>query len=169
MVYLKSLFRTVVPSFGLFYSKNSWNEMVSNTPLFLRIIQLQTERLKSPRNKSSQHKWDVGKVVEVCGTKKYLVEIGDNIQAVHVDQMIPAKDEPKLEYEPLTYEFLPEGETVQTTVPETPKPNDVIKETELSDQNQGSKQEQIKPTVQLTLQSVRRSGRLRKPVIRLDL
>ena len=33
-------------------------------------------RLLSPPNRSLPNKWGVGKIVEVCGTKRYLVELG---------------------------------------------------------------------------------------------
>ena len=49
--------------------------------------------LSPPHRAHKLNKWEVGTVVAVCGTRKYLVDINDKVRSVHVDQMLEAKDD----------------------------------------------------------------------------
>ena len=39
-------------------------------------------------------KWELGTVVAVCGTRRYLVDINNRVRSVHVNHMLMAHDEP---------------------------------------------------------------------------
>ena len=126
-------------------------------------------RVLSPPNKSSDNKWDVGKIVEVCGTKRYLVEVGDKIRSFHVDHMIPAHDEPKPEHKFQTPEYLPESQFEENTVGEEQGSVSTDKDANSSSQSQCTSTDQNKSTVDSEPVTLRRSSRIRKPVLKLDM
>lgn len=121
-------------------------------------------RVLCPPHKAN--KWEVGTVAEVCGTKRYLVDISGRVRSVHVDHMIMAKDDPCSA--PLSvvdtnpdhklFDHYP-GPTTTSVEPKEPQPL-------------GSKTApaQNKPNLDQPPEiPLRTSQRLRKPVVKLNL
>ena len=128
-------------------------------------------RVRNTQASSSTERWILGRVVKVCGPRAYLVKTGHKTRYVHVDHLIKAHDKVPNEIEELD---IPIPELCEqsnlgldyrqdsTSVPQPP----VNLSDEDSEPNSSVNEGHVNTSSPVVL---RRSERVRKPVVRLSL
>ena len=128
-------------------------------------------RVRNTQAISSTERWILGRVVKVCGPRAYLVKTGHKTRYVHVDHLIKAHDKVPNEIEELD---IPVPELCEqsnlgldyrqdsTSVPQPP----VNLSDEDSEPNSSVNEGHVNTPSPVVL---RRSERVRKPVVRLSL
>ena len=117
-------------------------------------------------------KWELGEVVTVCGTRRYLVDVGGRVRSVHVDHMLQANDNQECLQESCDNLGLDDYFDL-VSVPELAqsKQSDVdvgTSKSPVKSTSGPSTDVQSETTPKLTPQPLRRSQRLRKPVVKLS-
>ncbi|RUM45434.1 MAG: hypothetical protein DSY80_03315 [Desulfocapsa sp.] len=133
-------------------------------------------------------KWDLGKIIRVLGPQRYLVRIGGRTRQAHVDQLLKVSQPPDGEYQPeqtvvpQQIEVPPDREqpptpqlpapqpsTPQLPVPQVPVPElpttPILPPPAVSEPDEAT----VVPQARTPEPIVRRSTRVSKPVVRLDL
>lgn len=116
--------------------------------------------LTPPHRSNKVNKWEVGTVVQVCGTRRYLVEIGDRVRSVHLDHMLEAKDDTEGLHESVSDRII--EDFVYTPDVFTPQTDQSVQSHEgVNSKNTITNESGDSPP------KLRRSQRLRKPVAKL--
>jgi hypothetical protein len=152
------------------YHDNAHNERVFEIDDSVRVRKVSGEM--KPREK-----WIMGRIVKVCGSRKYLVKIGQGTRYVHVDHLLAAHDNnagSSIGREYLYEEDIPEpsGASVsqesvvsdEISVPTTVHPHEPG--VPVMSQNAGNTHQE---NIASSPQPLRRSERVRKPLVKMDM
>lgn len=141
-------------------------------------------RVKNPRSQSKTDIWLLGAIIEIRGPRNYVVRIGSNSKLVHADHMVKTMEEGNLiETEPIALSVPEFSDSVPVSSTDAASVIVPVDECSINIPSQSSNTSPAIPclspvrpglnsnetAVGSSGEDIRRSGRARKPVVKMNL